>query len=116
MAGLTAWCAQDWADLSDHVRIPCVNQFMKTMDGFTVLPVAVTVEGDDRGSVLRGQYDGQQHGGPARRGADRDALRTCSLLAVAAKLLQKATEEALGTVKKTVDDLLKDMFVGKEKE
>jgi hypothetical protein len=31
--------------LSDHVRIPCVNQFMKTVDGFTVLPVAVTVEG-----------------------------------------------------------------------
>ena len=29
---------------------------------------------------------------------------------------QKATEKALGTAKKTVDDLLKDLFVGKEKQ
>jgi AsmA-like C-terminal region len=30
---------------SKHVRIPCLDQFAKASDGFTVLPVTVTVKG-----------------------------------------------------------------------
>ena len=32
-------------DFSEHVKIPCLDQFAKASDGFTVLPITVTVKG-----------------------------------------------------------------------
>ena len=101
--------------LSDHVRIPCVNQFMKTVDGFTVLPVAVTVEGTTENpsygvNTMASSMVGRHAG--ALIGTVADLFTACR----GGEASQKATEEALGSAKKTVDDLLKDLFVGKEKE
>ena len=100
--------------LSDHVRIPCLNQFMKTVDGFTVLPVAVTVEGTTENpaygvNVMASNMVGRHTG--ALIGTIADLFTGCR----GGEAAQKATEEALGTAKKTVDDLIKDLFVGKEK-
>ena len=100
--------------LSDHVHIPCANQLMKTVDGFTVLPIAVTVEGTAENpaygvNVMASRMVGRH---------------TATLIGTIANLLtacrggetaQKATEEALGTANKILDDLIKDLFVGKEK-
>ena len=100
--------------LSEHVRIPCVNQFMKAVDGFTVLPVAVTVEGtienpaygvNTMASSMVGRHAG------ALIGTVGDLFTACR----GGEATQRATEEALGKAKKAVDDLLKDLFVGKEK-
>ena len=33
------------SNFSRHVKIPCLDQFAKASDGFTVLPVTVTVKG-----------------------------------------------------------------------
>jgi hypothetical protein len=88
---------------------------MKTMDGFTVLPVAVTVEGTTENpaygvNTMASNVVGRHAG--ALIGTVADLFTACR----GGEASQKATEEALGTVKKTVDDLLKDLFVGKEKE
>jgi hypothetical protein len=101
--------------LSDHVQIPCLNQFMKTVDGFTVLPIAVTVEGPAENpaywvNTMASNMVGKQTG--ALIGTIADLFTGCR----GGKAAQKATEEALGTAKKTVDNLLKDLFVGKEKQ
>ena len=95
--------------LSDHVRIPCVNQFMKTVDGFTVLPVAVTVEGTTENpsygvNTMASSMVGRHAGAVIGTG--------CS----GGEAAQKATERALGSAKKTVDDLVRDLFVDKEKK
>jgi len=100
--------------LSDHVHIPCLNQLMKTVDGFTVLPVAVTVEGTTENpsygvSTMAGSTVERQTG--ALIGTIADLFTGCR----GGEAAQKATEEALGTAKQTVDDLMKDLFVGKEK-
>jgi hypothetical protein len=100
--------------LSDHIRIPCVNQFMKTVDGFTVLPIAVTVEG----TAEKPAY-GVNTMASSMVGRHTEALiGTIANLFTACRggeAAQKATEETLGTAEKTVDDFLKDLFVGKEK-
>ncbi len=100
--------------LSDHVQIPCLNQLMKTVDGFTVLPVAVTVEGTAESptygvTVMVSSMVGRHTG--ALIGTIADLLTACR----GGEAAQRATEEALGTAKKTVNDLIKDLFVGKEK-
>jgi hypothetical protein len=84
--------------LSDHVRIPCVNQFMKTMDGFTVLPVAVTVEGTTENpaygvNTMASSMVGRHAG--ALIGTVADLFTACR----GGEAAQKATEEALGKVK-----------------
>jgi len=88
---------------------------MKTVDGFTVLPVAVTVEGTTENpsygvSTMAGSTVGRHTG--ALIGTIADLFTGCR----GGEAAQKATEKALGTAKKTVDDLLKDLFVGKEKQ
>jgi hypothetical protein len=88
---------------------------MKTVDGFTVLPVAVTVEGTTENpsygvNTMASSMVGRHAG--ALIGTVADLFTACR----GGEATQMATEEALGKVKKTVDDLLKDMFVGKEKE
>jgi hypothetical protein len=100
--------------LSGHVQIPCLNQFMKTVDGFTVLPIAVTVEGTAENpaygvNVMASSMVGRHTG--ALIGTIADLFTGCR----GGEAAQKATEEALGTAKKTVDDLLKDLFIGKQK-
>jgi hypothetical protein len=88
---------------------------MKTVDGFTVLPVAVTVEGTTENpsygvSTMAGSTVGRHTG--ALIGTIADLFTACR----GGESAQRATEEALGTAKKTMDDLLKDLFVGKEKQ
>jgi hypothetical protein len=100
--------------LSDHVRLPCLNQLLKTVDGFTVLPVAVTVEGTAESpaygvNVMVSSMVGRHTG--ALIGTVADLLTACR----GGEAAQRATEEALGTAKKTVNDLIKDLFGGKEK-
>jgi AsmA-like C-terminal region len=99
--------------LSDHVRLPCLNQFMNTVDGFTVLPVAVTVEGTAESpaygvNVMVSSMVGRHTG--ALFGTVADLFTACR----GGEAAQRVTEEALGTAKKTVNDLIKDLFVGKE--
>jgi hypothetical protein len=100
--------------LSDHVQIPCLNQFMKTVDGFTVLPIAVTVEGtaenpsygvNTMASSMVGRHTG------ALVGTIADLFTGCR----GGEAAQKSTEEAVETIKETTKDLIKGLFGGKEK-
>ena len=99
--------------LSDQVHVPCVNQFMKTVDGFTVLPIAITVEGTAENPAY----------GVDVMASSMVRRHTAAMIGTIANLLtachggdaaQKATEEALGMATKRVDDFVKDLFVGKE--
>ncbi len=100
--------------LSGHVNIPCLNQFLKTVDGFTVLPVAVTVQGTAEKPVYGAQVTAGtmvgRHAG-ALVGTIADLLTACQGGAAA----QKATEEAVGAIKDKAKDLIKDLFDGKKK-
>jgi hypothetical protein len=100
--------------LSEHVTIPCLNQLTKTADGFTVLPVAVTVQGTAEKPaygvrLTGGNMVGRQVG--ALVGTVADLLTGCQGGAAA----QKATEEAIEAINDTAKDLLKDLFGGKKK-
>lgn len=100
--------------LSDHVTIPCLNQLTKTADGFTVLPIAVTVQGTAEKPaygvrVTAGNMVGRQVG--ALVGTVADLLTGCQ----GGEAAQKATEEALGAINDTAKDILKDLFGGKKK-
>ena len=100
--------------LSDHVRIPCVNQFMKTMDGFTVLPIAVTVEGTAENPAYGINFMASSMLGrhtAALIGTIANLFTACR----GGEAVQKATEEALGVPKKMLDDRIKDLFGGKAK-
>jgi hypothetical protein len=101
--------------LADRVRIPCLNQFMKTVDGFTVLPIAVTVEGTAENPVygvntMASNMVGRHTG--ALVGTIADLFTGCR----GGEAAQKATEEAVGTIKETTKDLIKGLFGGKEKQ
>jgi len=100
--------------ISDHANIPCLNQLMKTADGFMVLPVAVTIQGTVEKpaygvQVTTGNMVGRQAG--ALVGTVADLFTGCQGGAAA----QKVTEEAIGAIKETVKDLVKDLFDGKKK-
>lgn len=100
--------------LSGHVNIPCLNQLLKTVDGFTVLPVAVTVQGTTEKPVYGAQVTASKmvgrHAG-ALVGTIADLLTGCQGGAAA----QKATEEAVGAIKDKAKGLIKDLFDGKKK-
>lgn len=101
--------------LADYARIPCVNQFMKTVDGFTVLPVAVTVEGTTANpsygvTVTPGRTVGKQAG--ALVGTIADLFTACQ----GGKAAQKATDEALGTVKDAAKEIIEGLFGGKKQQ
>jgi AsmA-like protein len=100
--------------LSGHVRIPCLDQFMKTADGFMVLPIAVTVEGTTENpvygvGVIGGSMVGRYAG--ALVGPIADLFTGCR----GGEAAQKSTEEAVETIKETTKDLIKGLFSGKEK-
>ena len=99
--------------LSGRVNIPCLNQFTKTVDGFTVLPIAVTVKGTTENpvygaKVTPGKMVGRHAG--ALVGTIADVLTGCR----AGESAQKMTEEAVGAIQDTASDLLTDMFGGKK--
>jgi len=99
--------------LSDHVHIPCVDQFMKTVDGFTVLPIAITVTG----TAEKSAYGVDVMAGSMIRRHTATLIGTIANLVTACQggeAAQKATEKALGTATTTMDDLIKDVFVGKK--
>jgi hypothetical protein len=100
--------------LSGHVRIPCLDQFLKTAAGFTVLPIAVTVEGTAEnpvygvgvpGGSMVGRYAG------ALVGPIADLFTGCR----GGEAAQKSTEEAVETIRETTRDLIKGLFDEKEK-
>lgn len=96
--------------LSDRVRIPCLDQFAKTADGFAVLPVAVTVEGTAENPIYGAQVTGDGMVGRqagALVGTIANLLTACR----GGNAAQKATEDAVGAAK----DLLKDLTGGKKK-
>jgi hypothetical protein len=100
--------------LSDSVRIPCLDKFTKTADGFTVLPVAVTVKGTAENpvygaEVTGGSMFGRQAGNLV--GTIADLLTGCR----GGDASQKSTEEAVGVIKDRAESLIKDLFTGKKK-
>lgn len=101
--------------IADKVRIPCVDQFMKTVGGFTVLPVAVTVEGTAANpsygvTVTPGSAVGKHAG--ALVGTIADLFTACQ----GGRAAQKATDEALGKFKDTAKEIIKDLFGGKKQQ
>jgi hypothetical protein len=88
---------------------------MKTVDGFTVLPIAVTVEGTAENpvygvGVTGGSMVGRHAG--ALVGTIADLFTGCR----GGEAAQKSTEEAVETIKETTKDLIKGLFGGKEKQ
>jgi len=100
--------------LSDYVRIPCLDKFTKTADGFTVLPVAVTIKGTAENpvyaaEVTSGSMFGQHAGNLV--GTIAHFLTGCSDHDAS----QKSTEEAGGAFKEQADSLIKGLLGGKKK-
>jgi phage baseplate assembly protein gpV len=100
--------------LSDHVRIPCLDKFTKTADGFVVLPVAVTVKGTAENpiygaEVTAGSIFGRQAGNLV--GTIADVLSGCR----DGDATQKSTEEAVGAIKEQAESLIKGLLGGKKK-
>jgi hypothetical protein len=100
--------------LSDHVKIPCLDKFTKTADGFIVLPVAVTVKGTAENpiygaEVTAGSMFGRQAGNLV--GTIAHFLTGCS----DRDATQKSTEEAVGAIKEQADSLIKGLLGGKKK-
>ena len=100
--------------LSQHVRIPCLDQLAKTVEGFTVLPLAVTIKGTVQTpsygvDVTPGSMVERQAG--ALVGTIVDFLTVCR----GGSAAKKMTEEAVGAVKDTVKDLIDDLFDSKQK-
>jgi hypothetical protein len=100
---------------SNHVRIPCLDTFTKTTDGFTMLPVAVTVKGTAENPAYGVEVATGRVGGRHTEtlvGAIADVLTGCR----GGDAGQKTTEETMGEVKDTARDLIKDLFGGKKKQ
>ncbi|HKO32102.1 MAG TPA: AsmA-like C-terminal region-containing protein, partial [Nitrospiraceae bacterium] len=100
--------------LSQHVKIPCLDKLAKTTEGFTVLPLAVTVKGTTQApsygvDLTPGSMVERQAG--ALVGTIADLLTACR----GGDAAQKITENAMGAVKDTVKDLMKNLFDRKEK-
>jgi len=100
--------------LSDRVRIPCLDTFAKTTDGFTMLPLAVTVKGTADNpaysvELATGRMAGRHT--EALVGAIADVLTGCR----GGDARQKTTDETVGAVKDTASDLIKDLFGGKKR-
>ena len=101
--------------LSNRTKIPCLDQFMKTPDGFTVLPVAVAVKGTAGkptygARVTPGNVVGRQAG--TLVGTVADVLTGCR----GGESAHETTEEAVGKVKDATADLFKDLFGRKKKQ
>ncbi len=92
-------------DFSDRVRIPCLDQFAKTADGFTVLPVAVSVKGTATDPALSAQTTAGsiagRHAG-ALVGTIADLLTVCQ----GGDAAQKASKGAVETAKDFFQSLL----------
>jgi hypothetical protein len=100
--------------LSGQVRIPCLDTFAKTTDGFTMLPVAVTVKGTAENpvygvEVATGRTAGRQT--EALVGVIADVLSGCR----GGDAGKKTTDETAGAIKDTAEGLIKDLFGGKKK-
>jgi hypothetical protein len=101
--------------LSPATSNPDADQFMKTADGFMVLPVAVTVEGTAENpvygaGVIGGSMAGRYAG--ALVGPIADLFTGCR----GGEAAQKSTEEAVESIRETTKDLIKGLFSGKEKQ
>jgi hypothetical protein len=95
--------------LSDHVRIPCLDTFAKTTDGFTMLPVAVSVKGTAGHPVYGVEVAASRMAGRQTEtlvGAIADVLTGCR----GGDAGQKASEETVGTIRDKGEDLMKDLF------
>lgn len=96
-------------DLSDHVRIPCLDQLAESVDNFTVLPVAVTV----KGTVAHPAYGAKlpasslltKQGG-ALVGTIADFLTGCQ----GGEVAQEAVEDAVEAITDVAEDLVDDLF------
>lgn len=98
--------------LSPHVMIPCLDQLARTAEGFTVLPLAVTVTGTAAApsygiAVTPGNMVERQAG--ALVGTIADLLTGCR----GGDAAKRFTEDALAAVKDTASDLIEDLFGGK---
>jgi hypothetical protein len=100
--------------MSNDIRIPCLDTFAKTTDGFTMLPVAVTVKGTADNpaygvEVAAGRTAGRH--GETLVGSIADVLSGCR----GGEAGQKKTEEAVGAIEDRARDLVQDLFGGKKK-
>ena len=102
------------AAVSDQIRIPCLDTFTKTVEGFTVLPIAVTVKGTAGNptygvEVMTGSMAGRSAEGVTKGIADM--LTGCR----GGDAAQKSIEEAGKTMGDTAKDLIKGLF-GEKKQ
>lgn len=100
--------------LSNRVGISCLDTFSKTTDGFTMLPVAVTVKGTADNpaygvEVATGRTAGRHT--ETLVGAIADVLTGCR----GGEAGQKKTDEAVGAIEDRAKDLVQDLFGGKKK-
>ena len=102
------------AALSGNIGISCLDAFAKASEGFTSLPIAVTIKGTAElptygVEVTTGNTAGQGAGNLV--GAIADVLAGCR----GGEAGQKKSDETVGAIQDTAKDLLKDLFGGKKK-
>ena len=101
--------------VSKHVKIPCLDQFAKTVDGLTVLPVAVAIKGTtehpEYGAEVEITGTVGRHTG-ALVGVIADVLTGCR----GGEAAKKTTEESVGVITDKAVDLMQDLLGGKKKQ
>ncbi|MBD0316795.1 MAG: hypothetical protein ICV75_08895, partial [Nitrospiraceae bacterium] len=95
--------------LAPHVKIPCLDQLARTAEGFTVLPIAVTVKGTSErpsygAALTAGSMVGRQAG--AVVGTIADLLTGCRAGDAAQRMTKEAVDAVTGTAKGLLDDVL----------
>lgn len=100
--------------VSKHVKIPCLHQFARTLDGFTVLPVTVTVKGTTENPAFGATTaitSTVERDVEAVIGTIADAFTGCRR----GHAIQKATKQAVEDISESGEEIIKDLFGGKKK-
>ncbi|WP_455245090.1 hypothetical protein [Petrachloros mirabilis] len=100
---------------SDYVKIPCLDHFAKTAEGFTVLPVAVTVTGTAENPEYGATVEASSTVGSAAGaivGTVAHVLTGCT----GGEGAKKTTEEAVEAITEKATELIEGLLGGKKKK
>jgi hypothetical protein len=97
---------------SEQVKIPCLDRFAKTADGFIELPIAVAIKGTVEHPEYKMETTGTAgHNAGSLVGTIANVLSGCR----GGEAAQKKTEKTVDVIKDKAADVKQDLFGGKKK-